>query len=84
MFDNWKTYHPNGRIRLESKIDTRGYKVDIIIYHPNGTLKFKKINANKEEHYYQTGELYMEESKVLGVSTGKKYYDKSGKLLDKF
>ena len=77
----WKTYYPTGALRSEGSMTTLGLGTDAIIYHPNGTVKFKKVDKTKYEHYYKTGELYIEEWIILGVTTGKNYYNKSGKLI---
>lgn len=77
----WKTYYPNGTLRSEGTMYKTGFSKDFIIYHPNGKVKYKNIDSGKYATYYETGELYIEEFKVLGISTGKNYYNKSGKLI---
>lgn len=75
----WKTYYPNNQLRSIDTISSILKKS--VAYHPNGNIKQKKIRSDKYGTYYKTGELYMEETMVLGVSLGKKYYNKSGKLI---
>lgn len=77
----WKTYYPTGVLRSEGTLYKNGYNSDLVMYHPNGKVKFKKGENSKYEHYFKTGELYMIEYKALGVSLGKDYYNKSGKLM---
>lgn len=77
----WKTYYPTGALRSEGKLFKTGYSSDLVIYHPNGKVRFKKIENTKYEHYYKTGELYMIEHRMLGLTTNRAYYNKSGKLM---
>ena len=76
----WKTYYPNGVLRSEER-KNKGLSYDVVIYHPNGKPKYKKTESGKYTTYYKTGEVYYVETKVLGVTTARDYYSKSGKYL---
>lgn len=80
----WKTYYPNGVLRSEETLPLRlGVYSDLVMYHPNGKIKYKEIGTKAEKfgHYYKTGELHIEVIKSDGKPTVRNYYGKSGNLI---
>jgi uncharacterized protein len=76
----WKTYYPNGVLRSEEKRD-KGHSFNLVMFHPSGKPKHKNTESTKYTTYYETGEVYSIETKILGVTTGKDYYNKNGKYI---